>query len=138
MSDTKQSGSKSHIKHKSDESVEDYLETILLLSQKNGNVRSIDIASELGFSKPSVSVAMKNLREKNYIEVSANGIITLTQEGLTKATKTLERHTLISDWLIRLGVSKETALEDACRIEHDISEETFEVLKDHCIKPDNL
>ena len=123
----------SYIKHKSDESMEDYLETILLLQRNNGHVRSIDIAAELGYSKPSVSVAMKNLREKDFITMAETGYITLTDSGLEKAEKVLERHTLLSDWLIFLGVSEETAKEDACRIEHDISEETFEILKKHCL-----
>lgn len=123
----------SYIKHKSDESMEDYLETILLLQRNNGHVRSIDIAAELGYSKPSVSVAMKNLREKDFITMAETGYITLTDSGLEKAEKVLERHTLLSDWLIHLGVSEETAKEDACRIEHDISEETFEILKKHCL-----
>lgn len=123
----------SYIKHKSDESMEDYLETILLLQRNKGHVRSIDIAAELGYSKPSVSVAMKNLREKDFITMAETGYITLTDSGLEKAEKVLERHTLLSDWLIFLGVSEETAKEDACRIEHDISEETFEILKKHCL-----
>lgn len=123
----------SYIRHKSDESMEDYLETILLLQKKNGRVRSIDIAAELGFTKASVSVAMKSLREKELITMAETGYITLTDEGLDKAAKVLERHTLLSDWLIRLGVSEEAAKEDACRIEHDISEETFNILKKHCL-----
>lgn len=123
----------SYIKHKSDESMEDYLESILLLQKKNGNVRSIDIARELNFTKASVSVAMKSFREKGLITVEDNGHISLTDEGMKIAERTLERHTLLSDWLIRLGVSEETAHEDACRIEHDISEETFAILKRHCL-----
>ena len=123
----------SYIRHKSDESMEDYLEAILSLQKKNGNVRSIDIAQELGFTKPSVSVAMKSLREKDLIKMADNGFITLTEAGLKKAEMVLERHTLLSDWLISLGVSPAVALEDACRIEHDISEETFSVLKKHCL-----
>ncbi|MCQ2522469.1 MAG: metal-dependent transcriptional regulator [Lachnospiraceae bacterium] len=119
----------SYIKHKSEESMEDYLETILLLQKKNGNVRSIDIANELGFTKASVSVAMKSLREKDYISVAETGYITLTQTGQKRAENVYERHTILSDCLIRLGVSKEIAMEDACRIEHDISEETFQALK---------
>ena len=122
-----------YIKHKSEESMEDYLETILLLHNKKGKVRSIDIVSELGYTKASVSVAMKGLREKNLITMDEVGYITLTEEGLVIAEKTLERHTLLSNWLIRLGVSEQTAIEDACRIEHDISEETFEILKKHCL-----
>lgn len=123
-----------YIKHKSDESMEDYLETILLLQRQNGRVRSIDIASQLDFTKASVSIAMKNLREKGFITMAETGYITLTEEGLEKAGSVLERHNLLSDWLIRLGVSEEVAVRDACRIEHDISEETFNVLKKHCLK----
>ena len=111
----------SFIQHRSSESLEDYLETILLLQKRTGQVRSIDIATEMNFSKPSVSVAMKNLREKGYI--------TLTESGLQRAESVLERHTLLSDWLISIGVSRETALEDACKIEHDLSEESFEAIK---------
>ena len=123
-----------YIKHKSEESMEDYLETILLLHNKKNKVRSIDIVSELGYTKASVSVAMKGLREKGLITMDEDNYITLTKEGLVIAKKILERHTLLSDWLIRLGVSEETAKEDACRIEHDISEETFKILKEHCLK----
>lgn len=123
----------SYIKHKSDESMEDYLETILILQKKNGKVRSIDIANELGFTKASVSVAMKSLREKKMITVEETGYISFTDEGLKKAESVLERHNLISEWLIRLGVSEDVAIQDACRIEHDISEETFAVLKKHCL-----
>lgn len=122
-----------YIKHKSRESMEDYLETILLLRNKNGDVRSIDVVNELGYTKASVSIAMKGLRNKNLITMDEVGYITLTSEGLEIAENTLERHTLLSDWLIHLGVSEETAIEDACRIEHDISEETFAVLKKHCL-----
>lgn len=124
----------SYIKHKSEESMEDYLETILLLHQKNGKVRSIDVVSELGYTKASVSVAMKGLREKSLITMDEVGYITFTEEGLKIAEKVLERHTLLSNWLIRLGVSEEVAKEDACRIEHDISEETFDILKKHCLQ----
>ncbi|MDO4482451.1 MAG: metal-dependent transcriptional regulator [Bacillota bacterium] len=122
------------MKHKSDESMEDYLETILKLSRNKGNVRSIDIVNELGFTKASVSVAMKGLREKRLITMEETGYIYLTEEGLKRAETVLERHNLLSEWLIRLGVSEETAVIDACRIEHDISEETFEILKKHCTK----
>ncbi len=124
----------SYIKHKSDESMEDYLETILLLQRKNGHVRSIDIATELEYTKASVSIAMKSLREKKLITMAETGYITLTDDGLKKAESVLERHTLLSNWLISLGVSEQTAIEDACRIEHDISEETFEILKKHALK----
>lgn len=123
-----------YIQHKSEESMEDYLETILVLKNKKGKVRSIDIVGELGYTKASVSVAMKGLREKNLITMDEVGYITLTKEGVKIAEKILERHTLLSDWLIRLGVSEEVAREDACRIEHDISEETFNKLKKHCLQ----
>ena len=119
----------SFIQHRSSESLEDYLETILLLQKRTGQVRSIDIATEMNFSKPGVSVAMKNLREKGYITMADNGYITLTESGLQRAESVLERHTLLSDWLISIGVSRETALEDACKIEHDLSEESFEAIK---------
>lgn len=122
----------SFIKHRSNESVEDYLEAILLLRETKGIVRSIDIVRELGYTKPSVSVAMKGLREKGYITMADTGYITLTDEGMKIAQTILERHNLLAQWLIRLGVSEETAREDACRIEHDLSEETFEALKKHC------
>jgi Mn-dependent DtxR family transcriptional regulator len=113
------------------ESAENYLETILILGQKNGNVRSIDIANELAFSKPSVSVAMKNLRHAGHILVDNDGYITLTQSGRQIAEVIYERHMLISDWFIQLGVSEKTAREDACRIEHVISAESFAALKKH-------
>ena len=111
------------------ESAENYLETILIIHNRQGNVRSIDIANELGFSKPSVSVAMKNLRTNGYIEVDKEGFITLLDKGREIADKIYERHTLLSTWLVRMGVSPEVAAEDACRIEHVISAETFERLK---------
>ena len=126
-----------YIKHRADESLEDYLETILILQQKNGNVRSIDIANEMNFSKPSVSVAMKNLREKEYIVMAENGYITLTESGQKRAQSVLERHTILSDWLISIGVSKATALEDACRVEHDLSEESFNAIKHTYKNADN-
>ena len=104
----------SYIKHRADESVEDYLETILLLQKRLGQVRSIDIATEMNFSKPSVSVAMKNLREKQYITMAENGYITLTDTGLKRAENVLERHTNLSNWLNRNADSQETAKADAC------------------------
>lgn len=113
------------------ESAENYLEAILIIHNRQGNVRSIDIANELGFSKPSVSVAMKNLRTNGYIEVDKEGFITLLDKGRDIADKIYERHTLLSTWLVRMGVSPEVAAEDACRIEHVISAETFERLKEH-------
>ena len=113
------------------ESAENYLETILTLSQQKPHVRSIDIVNELNFSKPSVSVAMKNLRENGYIRMDSSGFINLTPDGLAIAEKIYERHTLISQWLISLGVDETIAQEDACRMEHVISTETFEAIKKH-------
>ncbi len=111
------------------ESAENYLETILMIKNKKGVVRSVDIANELEFSKPSVSVAMKNLRENGYIDVDSNGYITLLDKGLEIAEKMYERHTTLSNWLINLGVPENIAVEDACRIEHIISAETFNAIK---------
>ena len=119
----------SYIKHRADESLEDYLETILILQKSRGQVRSIDIANEMNFTKPSVSVAMKNLREKGYITMDSTGYITLTEAGRQRAEDVLERHTILADLLMRIGVSKETALADACKVEHDLSEESFEAIK---------
>ena len=116
------------------ESAENYLETILILKKRLGQVRSVDIAGELSFSKPSVSVAMKNLRLNGYIEVDRDGMISLTDQGLAIAEKIYERHTLLSDWLKTLGVDPQVAAEDACRIEHVISAETFEAFKAHVAK----
>lgn len=113
------------------ESSENYLETILVLSKSLPVVRSVDVAAELGFKKSSVSVAMKNLREKNQITVTKEGYIYLTDAGREVAEMIYERHQLLSEWLIRLGVSRETADEDACRIEHVISKESFEAIKGH-------
>lgn len=118
-----------YTKHKSEESLEDYLESILILNKRLPQVRSIDIANELGYSKPSISVAMKNLRTLGYITVSEDGYIRLTNEGQEIAEKVYERHTLLSDWLIRLGVDPEAAVADACKMEHDISAESFEAIK---------
>ena len=112
------------------ESAENYLETILVLQERKGTVRSIDIVNELGFSKPSVSVAMKNLREKGYITVSSAGFITLTEPGLAIASSIYERHLVLSNWLISLGVSPETAVNDACEMEHQISDESFQAMKE--------
>ncbi len=112
------------------ESAENYLETILILKKKNNAVRSIDIVNELEYTKPSVSVAMKNLRENGYIEMDDDGYITLTDKGLKIAEKIYERHKFLSDWLIKLGVDENTAIEDACRMEHVISSETFEAIKE--------
>ena len=113
------------------ESEENYLETILVLSLKGENVRSIDIVNELEYSKPSVSIAMKNLREKGYIAVSNDGHITLTAKGRKIADSMYERHIAISDWLVMLGVDKKTAVQDACRMEHAMSEKSFHAIKRH-------
>lgn len=123
-----------HSKHRSNESIEDYLETILALQKKLGQVRSIDIATEMNFSKPSVSVAMKNLREKGFITIDEAGHILLTDSGKKQAEDVLEKHTILTEWLISLGVNKEIAQEDACRIEHDMSDETFSMLKKHILE----
>ena len=111
------------------ESAENYLETILILSRRKQFVRSIDIVNELNFSKPSVSVAMKHLRENGHIVMDEDGYITLTEAGNTIANSIYERHQVISALLMKLGVEDETAKEEACRIEHDISKDTFEKLK---------
>ena len=112
------------------ESAENYLETILVLSLKDERVRSIDIVNELGYSKPSVSVAMKNLRGKGYI-VMDGGYITLTAKGRKIADTMYERHVAISDWLIYLGVDRKTAVQDACKMEHAMSEKSFLAIKSH-------
>lgn len=116
------------------ESAENYLETILILQQRKGSVRSIDIANELEFSKPSVSVAMKNLRQGGYIEMDAAGLIRLLPPGQAIAEAVLEKHRLMTEFLISLGVSPEVAAEDACRIEHVLSDESFEAIKNHIKK----
>ena len=113
------------------ESAENYLETILILQERNGSVRPIDIAAELEFSKPSVSVAMKNLRESGCVTVDGDGIISLTPQGRQIAEGVYERHLLFTKWLVSLGVDQEVASEDACRIEHVISEESFRAIQRH-------
>ena len=113
------------------QSAENYIETIYVLTKRNGSVRSIDIANELGFSKPSVSVAMKSLRENGYIDVSGDGKIILLESGIKIAEKLYERHTVLTNTLIALGVPDEIASEDACKIEHILSEETFNAIKKH-------
>ena len=113
------------------ESAENYLETILILSRKLPVVRSVDIANELGFKKSSISIAMKNLRQKQHITVTDAGYIYLTDSGREIAEMIYERHQLISSWLVKLGVPEEIATEDACRMEHVISKESFEALKKH-------
>lgn len=113
------------------QSAEDYLECILRLSKTKPVVRSIDIAVDMNYSKPSISVAMKNLRLNGYIEVDKSGFITLTDMGREVAEKIYERHLLLTDWLIRLGVPAEIAAEDACKIEHDLSPESYAAIKKH-------
>ncbi|WP_238899634.1 metal-dependent transcriptional regulator [Clostridium sp. YIM B02500] len=116
------------------ESVENYLETILILSQKSHAVRSIDVATELNFKKSSVSVAMKNLREKEYISITDDGNIVLTGAGKEIANMVYEKHTFLSNWLKSIGVDEKVAVEDACRIEHVISNESFEAMKKYVNK----
>lgn len=116
------------------ESAEDYLETILILSKRKPQVRSIDIVNEMHFSKPSVSVAMKNLRENGYIHMDNDGFITLEDKGRAIAEMVYDRHTVLSRWLEWLGVDPETAAEDACRMEHTMSPESFALMRDHILK----
>lgn len=113
------------------ESVENYLETILRLSEKLPVVRSVDIAEELGYKKSSISVAMKNLKNQEYITVSDRGYIQLTESGMGIARKIYERHDAISTWLVTLGVDPQVASDDACKLEHVLSDQTFNALKDH-------
>lgn len=115
------------------ESAEDYLETILILRNKLGRVRSIDIVNEMGYSKPSISIAMRKLRENGYIIMDDEGYITLTPDGMEIATKIYERHKLLTQWLMHIGVDELTAREDACRMEHAISEESFEKIKEYVL-----
>lgn len=107
------------------ESAEDYLEQILMLREQKGSVRSIDIAVAMGFSKPSVSIAMKNLRENGYISVDADGFITLEEPGLEIARRIYDRHRKLTAFFVALGVDADVAAHDACKIEHDLSEETY-------------
>jgi Mn-dependent DtxR family transcriptional regulator len=113
------------------ESAENYLETILVLGLKGERVRSIDIVNELEFSKPSVSIAMKNLRTKGYIVMDEDGYITLTGKGRKIADSMYERHVAISNWLVFLGVDRKTAVQDACKMEHAMSEKSFLAIKNH-------
>ena len=113
------------------ESAENYLETILILKERNGSVRSVDIAAEMGFSKPSVSVAMKHLRAQECVTMGADGLLALTEKGQKIAEGVYERHTLFTQWLVSLGVDAATAAQDACRIEHVLSKEAFEAIKRH-------
>ena len=115
------------------ESAEDYLETILRLSKRQGQVRSIDIVNELGYSKPSVSVAMKRLRENGYIAMDEEGFITLNPSGEEIAVRIYTRHYLLTQFLRKLGGSEATAAADACKIEHDLSDETFEKITEHAL-----
>lgn len=113
------------------ESSENYLETILMLSNKLPVVRSVDIAESMGFKKSSVSVAMKQLRENDYITVTKAGFIYLTDKGKEVADMIYERHEFLKSWLMRLGIDEKTATEDACRMEHDISKESFKAIKEY-------
>ena len=119
------------------ESAENYLETILSLHETQGLVRSIDIANHLHFSKPSVSVAMKKLRESGYIEMDGEGFISLLPAGEEIARRIYERHKLLTQFFIHLGVNPEVAAADACKIEHDLSEETFQKIKEHALGREN-
>ena len=113
------------------QSREDYLEAILQLSKERKNVKSIDVANKLGFSKPSVSIAMKKLKEENHIEVKKDGSLVLTESGLEIAQKTLEKHEYITKFFVKIGVAPEVAEDEACMIEHSISEDTFSKLKNY-------
>ncbi|MBO5060820.1 MAG: metal-dependent transcriptional regulator [Clostridia bacterium] len=119
------------------ESAENYLEAILMIKNQKGYVRSIDVANELNFTKPSVSVAMKHFREDGYITIDKDGNISLTEKGLAIANRVYERHQVIAKALIALGVDEEIAYEDSCKIEHDISDQTFEKIKDFLSRHQN-
>ena len=125
------------------ESSEDYLEAMLMMKERRGYIRSIDIAAELGVTKPSVSYATKRLRENGYITMDKEGLITLTESGMVIASRVYERHKTLTAFFTSLGVNPETAMEDACKVEHDLSEETYEAMKRHARqgklqeKPDN-
>ena len=116
------------------ESAEDYLESILIINEKKEFVRAIDIVNHLGISKPSVSVYLKNLRENGYVNIDDKGHLSLTDTGLSIAEKIYERHKIISSLLMSLGVNEDIALKDACKIEHDLSDETFYAIKNYYIK----
>ena len=116
------------------ESAEDYLEAILILAQEKGTVRSIDVAHHLGYTKPSVSRAMSLLRENGYVTMDPDGLLSLTQAGRRIAEPIYERHCMLTDWLVSLGVSPETAARDACHMEHSISDETFVKMKEHIFR----
>lgn len=115
-------------------SAEDYLEAMLMMQEMHGYIRSIDVAEQLGVTKPSVSYATKRLRENGYIAMELGGLITLTDTGLEIAQRMYTRHKVLSRFLMSIGVSEETALEDACKIEHDLSEESFQAIKKHALK----
>ncbi|MBR6987868.1 MAG: metal-dependent transcriptional regulator [Clostridiales bacterium] len=115
-------------------SAEDYLESMIVLKEKNGYIRSVDIAEHLGVTKPSVSNAMKRLREENYIEMNRSGFITLTEKGMEIADKIYTRHKKLTDFFTALGVDPRVAEDDACKIEHDISDETFDAICNHIDK----
>ena len=125
------------------ESSEDYLEAMLMMKERRGYIRSIDIAAELGVTKPSVSYATKRLRENGYITMDKEGLITLTESGMAIASRVYERHKTLTSFFTSLGVNPETAMEDACKVEHDLSEETYVAMKRHARqgklqeKPDN-
>ena len=116
------------------ESAEDYLESILVLQQRRGQVRSIDIVNELGYSKPSISIAMKKLRETGYISMDPDGIITLNESGMEIASRVYGRHKTLAKLFVLMGVTPEVASEDACKVEHDLSEETFRCIQSYLEK----
>ena len=116
------------------ESSEDHLETILMLKERKGYVRSVDVANELAFTKASVSVAMKKLRGNGYVQMEADGSLVLTEAGLAIARRVYDRHRLLTEFFVRLGVDPEVAAQDACRVEHDLSEQTFSKLVEHAQK----
>lgn len=116
------------------EAGENYLEAILMLSKEKGSVRSVDIAHHMNYSKPTISVAMKKLKDGGYINVDAEGYLTLTEEGLAIAEKIYDRHEILAHVFMALGVSETTAYKDACKVEHDLSNETFQCLKEHVNK----
>ena len=112
-------------------SSEDYLEAMLMMQERHGYIRSIDIAAELEVTKPSVSYATKRLRENGYITMNREGLISLTDSGMAIARRIYERHKMLTEFLITIGVDEQTARQDACKIEHDISDETFQAMKRH-------
>jgi Mn-dependent DtxR family transcriptional regulator len=116
------------------ESAENYLETILMLKEQQGQVRSIDIVNHLGYTKPSISVAMKRLRENGYIEMDHEGYISLTDSGMEVARRIYTRHKWLTKFLVKLGVNEKTAEADACKMEHDVSDETFRKLREHAME----